>query len=115
MSPWLNSLPALVGVAHKVGVCSRPSLHATRVHAKGGLFIKVLKVLGVQGVLDCGLMGSLSAVEVVPVNAIEEWMALQHTTWSAELSSLFDAYILHFPTYTLQWTCWITLIKDHQP
>ena len=76
MSARLDCLPILVGVTHKVGVSTRPPLHSPRVQAHSSLLIKLLKVLCVQGMLDSGLMWRLSAVEIVPVNAIEEGVVL---------------------------------------
>ncbi len=73
----LDCLPVLVGVTHKVGVSTRPPLHPPRVQAHSSLLIKLLKVLCVQGMLDSGLMRGLSAVEIVPVNAIEERVVLR--------------------------------------
>jgi len=73
----LDCLPVLVGVTHKVGVSTRPPLHSPGVQAHSSLLIKLLKILCVQGVLDSGLVWGLSAVQVVPVNAIEEGVVLR--------------------------------------
>lgn len=85
MSTRLYRLPVLVGVPHKVGVSSSPPLHAPRVQSRRCLLIKLLKVLGVQGVFHSGLVWGLGAVQVVPVYAIKEWMALQ---WQTECGQL---------------------------
>ncbi len=88
----LDCLPVLVGVAHKVGVSTRPPLHPPRVQAHSSLLIKLLKVLCVQRMLDSGLMRGLSAVEIVPVNAIEEGVVLRDQSLnSAELRTIRPA------------------------
>ena len=81
MSTRLHSFPVLVCVANKIGISSGPSLHATRVEGNSHLLVKILKVLGVQRMLDCGPVRCLGTVEIVPINPIEEWMPLnkQHT------------------------------------
>ena len=76
MPARLDCLPVLVGVTHKVGVSTGPPLHPPGVQAHSSLLIELLKVLGVQWMLDSGLMWRLSAVEIVPVNAVEEGVVL---------------------------------------
>lgn len=77
MPARLDCLPIFVGVTYKIGVSTRPPLHPPRVQAHSSLLIKLLKVLCVQGMLDSGLMRGLSAVQVVPVNAVEEGVVLR--------------------------------------
>lgn len=106
-SPRLYCLPILVGVPHKVGVSPRPALHAPGIQAHSSLLVKLLKVLGVQGVFDSGLMWRLSAVKVVPVNAIKEGMALQKHNL-AYLSCNATAYsVIACPLACIHvlWTC----------
>ena len=81
MSTRLHSFPVLVCVANKVGIGSGPPLHAARVQGSGNLLVEVLKVLGVQRMLDSGPVRCLGTVEVVPIDAVEEWMSLhkQHS------------------------------------
>ncbi len=99
----LDCLPVLVGVTHKVGVGTRPPLHSPGVQAHSSLLIKLLKVLCVQGVLDSGLMWGLSAVQVVPVNPVEEGVVLRdqsltsaalQTNKPAAIDMLYE-YLVH--------------------
>ena len=85
MRTRLYSFPILVGVPNKIGVSSGPPLYAPRVESSSRLLLKILKVLSVQGVFDCGLVGGFRAVQVVPVNAVEEGVVLQsHTALGAK-------------------------------
>lgn len=87
MSSRLYSFPVLVCVPHKVGVSSRPSLHAAGIEARRRLLIKVFKVLSVQRMLHSWLMRCLRAVQVVPVHTPEEGVALQHSA-NSQLAAL---------------------------
>ena len=108
-SPRLHCLPILVGIPHKVGVSPCPPLHASGIQAHSSLLIKLLKVLGVQGMLDSGLMWSLSTVEIIPINAIKERMALQIQSLGY-LSCSTTAYSVIACPHTSMHTCHVACI-----